>query len=181
MRDFMKKYLLLILSSTLLSGCLETKNKVNCVDTILDLHVPSNYLEKDFIRIDDTIKLMRYAKPIDIAYYFQESQINLGQKKYTIIVKEGIIKNDNYQLDLLVRKDNDEQGENLLFWLKSYDNNRNQIGHMDFAFFEGRPNPDMYGSIKCDTLIHRVYKKKLDIFRINEIGETIFIESSMIE
>lgn len=180
------KRLLYIIFLTLFSSCLTNDRPDNCEGKILDLVVDShrvsnnkivNYAKtNDFITITDTNQLLRFAKPNEISYYFQPSKLDSTKRMFTLKAKEGIIKTANYQWDILLRQDNDEKGESYLFWLKSYDNNRNQVGHLDFAQWteEGHYSS---GRIDCDTTLHMILKNEHRIFKVNDEGKNILIET----
>ncbi len=119
---------------------------------------------------------MRFASADEIPFYFQPSKKSYtNERRYSYKVKEGIIRTDKYQVDLLVRKDNDVDGEQLLYWLKSYNPERKQVGHVDFA--QGSDKGYSFGRIDCDTTVHMILSDQHRIFKISDSGEFNRIEN----
>jgi hypothetical protein len=166
----------------ILIGCSSPKID-NCEGQILDLEMGSfnnannkllNYYKTNtFVEIFDTTQLLRYEEPGRISHFFQPSSIDKTKRKYTYKVKEAIIKTTNYQWDLLVLVDNDQKMENVFYWLKSYDNNRKQVGHLDFAGWSGDQKYYSSGRIDCDSTLHMILKngKEHRIFTIDHSGK----------
>ena len=129
--------------------------------------------------ITDTNQLLRYEAPNRIAHFFQPSAIDSTKRKYAYKAKEAIIKTVNYQWDLLVLVDNDRDVENIKYWLKSYDYNRNQVGHLDFAGWSADKEWFLYGRIDCDSTLHIIRNdgNKHLILKTDETGNNILIET----
>tara|TARA_R110000744_G_C19149149_1_gene539219 strand:+ start:61 stop:624 length:564 start_codon:yes stop_codon:yes gene_type:complete len=160
----------------------------NCEGKILDLELNSDndlnnklfnyYRDNSFIEIKDTIQLLRFEKPRRIAHFFQPSSIDSTKRKYKYKAKEAIIKTKEYQWDLLVQIDNDKEVDNIKYWLKSYDNSRNQIGHLDFAGWSADNEKFHSGRIDCDSTLHMILNngKEHRIFKIDKTGKNILID-----
>jgi hypothetical protein len=182
------KELIYLSTVLILTGC-STPNTDNCKGEILDLEMTSfydtnnkllsYYKANSFIEIKDTNQLLRYEEPSRIAYFFQPSIIDSTKRKYTYKVKEAIIKTANYQWDLLVQIDNDKKVENIGYWLKSYDNNRIQVGHLDFAFWSADKEWFSSGRIDCDSSLHMILNDRNEhrIFKTDETGDNYLIET----
>jgi hypothetical protein len=136
------------------------------------------YKTNSFIEILDTSQLLRYEEPGRIAYFFQRSKNDSTKRRYTYKVKEAIIKTANYQWDLLVLIDNDNNVENIGYWLKSYNNNREQVGHLDFAFWSADKKRFSSGRIDCDSTLHMIlnHRNEHRVFKTDDIGKNNLIE-----
>ena len=180
---------LFYLSSIIVITSCSTPVTDNCKGQILDLEMtsfndPNNkllnfYKTNSFIDITDTNQLLRYEEPGRIAHFFQPSTLDSTKRKYTYKVKEAIIKTDKYQWDLLVLIDNDKQVENIGYWLKSYDPNRKQVGHLDFAFWSADKAWFSSGRIDCDSTIHMILNDRNEhrIFKTDETGKNNLIKT----
>ena len=137
------------------------------------------YKSNSFVEIKDTLQLLRFEEPDRISFYFEKSIIDSTKRKYTYKVKEAIIKTDKYQWDLLALIDNDQIEENIIYWLKSYNNNRKQIGHLDFAFWSGKNKSFSSGRIDCDSTLHMIMNKGKEdrVFKTDDTGKNNLIES----
>ncbi len=135
------------------------------------------YETNTFIEIIDTNQLLRYEEPERIAHFFQTSKDDPTRRKYIYKVKEAIIKMPKYQWDLLVQIDTDQEFKNIIYWLKSYDNNRKQIGHLDFAGWTFDNKIFLSGRIDCDSTLHMILKKGKEhrIFKTDETGQNKLI------
>jgi hypothetical protein len=123
--------------------------------------------------ITDSMQLLRYMNPVKESIFFREIQ-DTAKKK--LKVKEGVIKELNYQLDVIYLP-----GKFSHFWLKTYDSNRKQIGSFHFA---GASKDSVYytGRIDCDTLIYQnIFKSnKSSVHRINKNGKFILVSKGEI-
>ncbi len=137
------------------------------------------YKTNSFVEIIDTNQLLRFEKPERIAHFFQPSTTDPTQRKYTYKVKEAVIKTANYQWDLLVLIDNDKKEENIGYWLKSYSNDRKQVGHLDFAFWSAGREFFSSGRIDCDSSLHMILndRKEHRIFKTDEMGKNNLTET----
>jgi len=170
----MKKILVIIL----LAACKQVSFKP-CEGKILDLTIdsleaPNNSIlefSKDdgFIEIRDTSDLLQVAKLTEFPYYLQASERDPSKRKYTLRIKRAIVKTSDYEIDVLMRKDNDIEGDAVLYWLKSYDNKRNQVGHLDFSAwsYEGW---FISGRIDCDTTLHVITWSENKTFKVDNKG-----------
>ena len=182
------KRLFYISTVIILTGC-STPKTDNCKGQILDLEMSSfndssnklldYYKANSFVEIIDTNQLLRFEEPRRIAHFFQLSTIDSTKRKYTYKVKEAIIKTDNYQWDLLVQVDNDKKMDNIKYWLKSYDNSRKQIGHLDFAGWSADKEWFFSGRIDCDSTLHMILNngKEDRRFKTDETGKNNLIET----
>ena len=165
----------------------------NCKGKILDFEMNSSidafnklfkyYETNTFTEIIDTNQLLRFEKSDGIAHFFQPSKKDSTTRKYIYKAKEAIIKMPNYQWDLLVQIDTDQEYKNIMYWLKSYDNNRNQIGHIDFAGWTIDYKIFLSGRIDCDSTIHIILKKGKEhrIFKTDDKGRNYLIDRIMQE
>ena len=132
--------------------------------------------------LKDSIELKRFLTPGQMTLAFDSMSDSsfdppvfrkLEYKDYG-----SIIKAKNYQTDLLLLIDNAKNGRFYSFTLNSYDNDRNRIGHLDFAswtdesHWSGKINGDTIVEIKCDET------SELRQFKIDENGEFILINSN---
>ena len=182
------KRLFYISTIIILTSC-STQKTENCKGQILDLEMtsfndPDNkllnyYKTNSFVEIVDTNQLLRYEEPRRIAHFFQRSTNDSTKRKYTYKVKEAIIKTANYQWDLLVLIDNDKTVENIGYWLKSYDNNRKQVGHLDFAYWSADKEWFSSGRIDCDSTLHMILNDRNEhrVFKTDETGKNNLIET----
>lgn len=165
-----------------------SKNEDICKGQILDFEMnsfdePNNklinyYNTNSFVEIKDTFQLLRFEEPDRIPFYFEKSSIDTTKRKYTYKVKEAIIKMDKYQWDLLALIDNDQIGDNIIYWLKSYNNKRKQIGHLDFAFWSTKNKSFSSGRIDCDSTLHMIMDngKEDRVFKTDDTGKNNLIE-----
>ena len=171
-----------------MTGCSSPKTD-NCKGQILDLEMSSfddtnnklldYYKANTFVEITDTSQLLKFEEPSRISYFFQPSTIDSTKRKFTYKVKESIIKTENYQWDLLVLVDNDQKMENVYYWLKSYDNNRKQVGHLDFASWSGDKRHFTSGRVDCDSTLHMILNngKEHRIFTTDQTGKNSLTET----
>ncbi len=190
----MKRAFYISLAIIFLANCTQG-NKDDCRGQILDLDNSSstdtvnklfNYYKthaSEFIEVKDTAGLLRYEQPNRISYFFQHSNLDSTKRKFTYKVKEGIIKTQNYQWDLILFIDNDSKTEMVCYTLKSYDNNRNNIGHVDIATWSVEDSLFTSGRIDCDSTIHMIIPplNAHRICKINSIGENILIRTEKIK
>lgn len=175
-----------------LSSCSPKKQETACSREILDLTIrsydeqPNKIIEyfstKDFITITDSVDFLRYVDSESAETYLKALQTDSSKKEFTYHVKEGIIKTKNYQLDLIWVSNNSENGKNAYSWLSSYDNQRNKVGHLDFASWSEQEKSFSSGKIDCDTILHLFIPRNNEHrqFKINEMGNIIFIKPSKI-
>lgn len=166
-----------------------TQKTDNCKGQIIDLEMTSfndqnnkilNYYKTNsFVEILDTNQLLRYYEPRRMTHFFQRSTTDSTKRKYTYKVKEAIIKTANYQWDLLVQVDNDKKMDNIKYWLKSYDNSRKQIGHLDFAGWSADKEWFFSGRIDCDSTLHMILNngKEDRLFKTDETGKNYLIKT----
>jgi hypothetical protein len=179
----MKK--LFYLSAVLILASCSISRTHNCEGRILDLEMnsyndPENklmnyYKMNSFVEIRDTNQLLRFEEPRRVAYFFQPSSVDSTKRRFTYKVKEAIIRTDNYQWDLLAKVDNDKKEENIVYFLKSYDNNRKQVGHLDFAGWSADNQWFWSGRVDCDSTLHMILDngKEHRIFKTDETGKNI--------
>ena len=136
----------MVIVSLFIAGC-AGPSADDCTGMILDLEMrspdePVNkilayYESHPFVEIKDTTELLRFEEPGRIGRFFQASDVDSARRKFTYSVIEGLIKTSTYQWDLLALVDKDLESANIKYWLKSYDADRKQVGHLDFAYWSG--------------------------------------------
>ena len=178
-----------LLMALVISRC-AGPNSDDCAGKILDLEMRSHdepgnkiltyYKSHPFVEIKDTAELLRFEEPRRVGYFFQASEVDSTRRKFTYSVIEGVIKTDAYQWDLLALVDKDLGSENVKYWLKSYDGDRKQVGHLDFAHWSN----DGFGSgrIDCDSTLHMILNERNEhrVFSIDEHGVNHMIETKKI-
>lgn len=169
------------LISIIFLGCSSQDDKCKGVILNLDEEAFTKHLgdlekytnENAYKQIEDSMQLLRYMNPVKESIFFREIQDTAKRK---LKVKEGVIKELNYQLDVIFLP-----GKISHFWLKTYDSNRKQIGSFHFA---GASNDSVYytGRIDCDTLIYQnIFKSnKTSIHRIDKNGRFILVSKGKI-
>lgn len=175
------KYLYFALIA-ILASCSSPKTEItNCY--ILDLEIKSHddpdnkimsyYKTNLFVEIANINQLLRFEDSSRVAFFFQPSANDSTKRKFTYKVKEGIIKTNNYQWDLIALVDNDKKEENIQYWLKSYNKYRKQVGHLDFAHWTANSTQFTSGRIDCDTTLHMILDngKEDRIFVVDETGK----------
>ncbi|MBL0045348.1 MAG: hypothetical protein IPP33_13440 [Flavobacteriales bacterium] len=154
---------------------------------ILDLEMRSHdepgnkilnyYKSHPFVETKDTAELLRFEEPRRIGYFFQASEVDPTKRKFTYSVIEGLIRTSTYQWDLLALVDEDLGSENIKYWLKSYDGDRKQVGHLDFAYWSS----DGFGAgrIDCDSTLHLILNERNEhrVFSIDENGVNHLVET----
>lgn len=129
------------------------------------------YESHPFVEIKDTAELLRFEEPGRIGHFFQASEVDSTRRKFTYSVIEGLIKTGTYQWDLLALVDEDLGSANIKYWLKSYDSERNQVGHLDFAYWSSAGFGS--GRIDCDSTLHMILNDQNEerIFRTDSKGK----------
>ncbi len=180
---------LLCILTIIISASCSTPNSDICTGQILNLEMTSfndpnkrlleYYKTNTIVEIADTNRLLRYEEPRYIPLFFQRSKIDSTKKKYTYKVKEAIIKTVNYQWDLLVLIDNDKKAENIVYYLKSYNNDRKQVGHLDFAYWSADNEYVSSGRIDCDSTLHMILNNGSEhrVFKTDKMGRNNLIEA----
>lgn len=136
----------------------------------LEKYTNDNYYKE----ILDSMQLLRYMNPIKEGVFFDEIQ---DTSKRKLKVREGLIKELNYQLDVIFLP-----GKISHFWLKTYDSNRKQISSFHFA---GASEDSVYytGRIDCDTLVYqKIFElNKASVHRIDKNGKFILVSEGKID
>jgi hypothetical protein len=183
---------LFILLFFLIIGCSKESNK-SCENSILNLksaesNIGSNQLinyfdTAGFKKIYDSIHLSKYEDSHRIPHFLQKSKIDSSRLKFAYYAKGGLWYSPNYQVDLVALIDNDKEEKNILYWLKTYDHNRKEVGHLDFAYWSESDSIVAGGEIDCDTSVHMfIYRiNQHRIFKIDEYGNLIFKEQKKLD
>jgi hypothetical protein len=174
-----------------MAGCANNSNE-DCEGEILDLEISSfddssnriiDFLsENKFRSITDSIELIRFEEPNRVSYFFQKSAVDSTKLKFQYLVKEAIIQTEKFQWDLLALVVNDEELENVYYTLKSYSNDREQVGHLDFAHWSGDNKTFVSGRIDCDSSLHMILNQKNEhrVFKTDAEGKNSMIEKKTI-
>lgn len=175
------------------SSCSFKKDKDICSSNILHIGIKDfteqpnkilNYFDTtSFKTISDSTSMQRFERADRIGYFLKPLATDSTKPEFTYNVKEGIIKTPKYVLDLSWILVNSEHDKNVYSWLTTYDKNRNQISHLDFAHWSKEKNRFASGKIDCDTTIHLIISDKNEhrLFKINEKGDINFAESNKID
>jgi len=186
------KTLLQITFLLFLTNCSPKKQDTACSGKILDLTIsgyneqPNKIIEylssKDFVTITDSADFLRYVNPKRAEYFLKSLQADSSKREFTYHVKEGIIKTKNYQLDLSWISVNSENGNNFYSWLNSYDNQRNEVGHLDFASWSTQKRSFSSGKIDCDTSLYLILNDRNEVrhFKIDENGNIFLLEKKQL-
>ena len=187
----MKNTISLLLILIILS-CSSKKNE-DCKGKLIDLEVEHideevskilNYHTlNSFIEVKDSTQLVRFEESKRVAYFLQPSKKDSTVNKFTYKVKEGFIRTNKYRWDIIAMIDNDSDFENAHYTLKSYDKNRRQIGHLDFASWDSGDKFLVSGRVDCDKTLHiKIHERNQHrIFEIDKNGNNNMIEQRKIK
>jgi hypothetical protein len=167
-------FYLIIVLTVILSSC-ENRNDILEIDDserdgILFLVESANVPI-----LEDSSELQNYLtfEEMKTAFDSVENE-NLRPPKFRKIEYKfyrTILKTENYQTDLLLKIDNSKWDRDYVFSLRSYDKNRNEISHLDFAqWTEGK---HCFGRITEDTTIEikSLEQTETQRYKISKKGE----------